>query len=106
MHRAHFPAPFELIHSTSFTLLLKHEQVSIGNRSTSTMAHPLPKFAFVVSQVELAKRNPFTGAPVLGKISGPDNKPFFFVDGPHGAPSQHVFNYETSVLIGAGIGVT
>ena len=36
----------------------------------------------------------------------PDSKPFFRVDAPHGAPSQHVFQYNTSIRVGAGIGVT
>jgi hypothetical protein len=42
----------------------------------------------------------------LGKVVGPNGKPLFRVDAPHGAPSQHVFRYRTCVLIGAGIGVT
>jgi len=28
------------------------------------------------------------------------------VDGPYGAGSEHVFDYEVAVLVGAGIGVT
>ena len=42
----------------------------------------------------------------LGKVIGPGGTPFFRVDAPHGAPSQHVFQYNTSMLIGAGIGGT
>ena len=57
-------------------------------------------------EVELATRNATTGVTTLGKVIGPDGKPFFRVDAPHGAPSQHVFQYRTSVLVGAGIGVT
>ena len=57
-------------------------------------------------EVELVTRNASTGASTLGKVTGPDGKPFFRVDAPHGAPSQHVFRYQTSVLVGAGIGVT
>ena len=37
---------------------------------------------------------------------GPDGKPLFKIDAPHGAPSQHVFRYQTCMLVGAGIGVT
>ena len=57
-------------------------------------------------EVELATRNPTTGVTTLGKVIGPDGKPFFRVDAPHGAPSQHVFQYRTVMLVGAGIGVT
>jgi NAD(P)H-flavin reductase len=56
--------------------------------------------------VELTTRNPTTGEPTLGKVLGPDGRPFFRVDAPHGAPSQHVFSYHTCMLVGAGIGVT
>lgn len=56
--------------------------------------------------VELTTRNPTTGEPTLGKVNGPDGRPFFRVDAPHGAPSQHVFNYQNCMLVGAGIGVT
>jgi len=57
-------------------------------------------------EVELATRNATTGQATLGKVIGPDGKPFFYIDAPHGAPSQHVFGYRTSMLVGAGIGVT
>jgi len=57
-------------------------------------------------EVELATRNATTGATTLGKVMGPDGRPFFMIDAPHGAPSQHVFAYNTSMLVGAGIGVT
>ena len=56
--------------------------------------------------IELTTRNPTTGATTLGKVLGPDGQPFFRVDAPHGAPSQHVFQYNTCMLVGAGIGVT
>ena len=57
-------------------------------------------------EVELTSRNPTTGEATLGKVIGPDGRPFFRVDAPHGAPSQHVFNYKVAMLVGAGIGVT
>ena len=57
-------------------------------------------------QVELLTRNPSTGKVMPGKVFGPNGKPFFMIDGPYGAPSQHVFQYNTSILVGAGIGVT
>ena len=57
-------------------------------------------------EVELATRNPTTGVTTLGKVIGPDGKPFFRIDAPHGAPSQHCFQYDTVMLVGAGIGVT
>eukprot|EP00842_Homolaphlyctis_polyrhiza_P001571 jgi/Hompol1/2414/HPOL_005992-RA len=36
----------------------------------------------------------------------PTTLPFVMVDGPYGAASEDVFDYEASVLVGAGIGVT
>ncbi len=35
-----------------------------------------------------------------------DTLPYVMIDGPYGTASEHVFDYKTSVLIGAGIGVT
>ena len=57
-------------------------------------------------EVELVTRNPATGEVTLGRVLGPDGKKLFKIDAPHGAPSQHVFRYETCMLVGAGIGVT
>ena len=58
--------------------------------------------------VEFVTRNPNSeqGGVMLGKVTGADGLPFFHVDGPHGAPSQHIFNYKTTMIVGAGIGVT
>ena len=56
--------------------------------------------------VEFVSRSTTTGDVTLGKIEGADGLPFFHVDGPHGAPSQHVFCYNTAIIVGAGIGVT
>ena len=56
--------------------------------------------------IELTTRNPESGEMTLGKVFGPDGSVLFRVDAPHGAPSQHVFEYNTCVLVGAGIGVT
>ena len=56
--------------------------------------------------VELTTRNPETGEMAVGKVFGPDGQMLFRIDAPHGAPSQHVFQYNTCVLVGAGIGVT
>jgi NAD(P)H-flavin reductase len=54
--------------------------------------------------IELSSRNPTTGETTLGKVNGADGQPFFHVDGPHGAPSQHVFCYNSAIIVGAGIG--
>ena len=56
--------------------------------------------------VEMHSRNATTGEVTPGKVIGPDGNPFFRVDAPHGAPSQHVFVYNTALIVGAGIGVT
>jgi len=56
--------------------------------------------------IEFVSRNPTTGETTLGKVNGADGLPFFHVDGPHGAPSQHVFCYNSAMVVGAGIGVT
>eukprot|EP01006_Ploeotia_vitrea_P037004 TRINITY_DN66080_c5_g1_i8.p1 TRINITY_DN66080_c5_g1~~TRINITY_DN66080_c5_g1_i8.p1 ORF type:complete len:796 (-),score=441.02 TRINITY_DN66080_c5_g1_i8:116-2233(-) len=43
---------------------------------------------------------------VRGKITGPDGLPLFQIDGPHSAPTQHISEYHTCMIAGAGIGVT
>lgn len=62
-----------------------------------------------VHQEEVYKfshRDPSTGEVLEGRYTGVDGKPMFKVDGPHGAPAQHCFSFNTIMLIGAGIGVT
>lgn len=34
------------------------------------------------------------------------NRPILRVDGPHSAPSEHYCNYNTCMIVGAGIGLT
>ena len=58
------------------------------------------------TNIEFHSRNTTTGGITIGKVKGADGRQFFYVDGPHGAPSQHVFSYDTAMLVGAGIGVT
>lgn len=44
---------------------------------------------------------------VMNNYVGPDGKyPLIKVDGPFGAPAEHIFEYEYIMLIAAGIGVT
>lgn len=42
----------------------------------------------------------------IGKLKGPDGQQIIRVDGPHSAPAEHYVNYNTVMLIGAGIGLT
>jgi len=46
------------------------------------------------------------GDPDEEFMTPPESLPFVMVDGPYGSASEDVFDYATSVLIGAGIGVT
>eukprot|EP00005_Dracoamoeba_jomungandri_P010508 CAMPEP_0174263720 /NCGR_PEP_ID=MMETSP0439-20130205/19797_1 /TAXON_ID=0 /ORGANISM="Stereomyxa ramosa, Strain Chinc5" /LENGTH=552 /DNA_ID=CAMNT_0015349225 /DNA_START=18 /DNA_END=1676 /DNA_ORIENTATION=+ len=39
-------------------------------------------------------------------MTAPDGSPIFQVDGPYGAASEEIFNFETVMLIGTGIGIT
>jgi NAD(P)H-flavin reductase len=43
---------------------------------------------------------------LAGKVLGPDGKQMLCIDGPHSAPTQHVSEYSTALIIGAGIGAT
>jgi hypothetical protein len=43
---------------------------------------------------------------VKGKRIGPDGKRIICLDGPHSAPTQHVGEYSTVIVVGAGIGAT
>lgn len=42
----------------------------------------------------------------IGKQFGPDGQQIIRVDGPHSAPAEHYVNYNTVMLVGAGIGLT
>lgn len=57
------------------------------------------------SRFELSRMGP-NGQLLKGKIHGPDGKPLIQVDGPHSAPTQHVTEYHTVMVVGGGIGVT
>ena len=46
------------------------------------------------------------GDVIVGRRFGPDGQQILRVDGPHSAPSEHFSNYQTVMLIGAGIGLT
>lgn len=41
-----------------------------------------------------------------GRVDGPSGKPLILVDGPHSAPAQSYSDYNTVMLVGAGIGLT
>lgn len=43
---------------------------------------------------------------LVGKILGPNGRKMFSIDGPHSAPTQHIGEYTTCMIIGAGIGAT
>lgn len=42
----------------------------------------------------------------IGRQMGPNESPILRVDGPHSAPAEHYFNYQSVMLVGAGIGMT
>ncbi|KAI8923869.1 ferric reductase NAD binding domain-containing protein [Entophlyctis helioformis] len=46
------------------------------------------------------------GDPDEKDMAPPTSLPFVMVDGPYGSASEDVFDYEASILVGAGIGVT
>ena len=46
------------------------------------------------------------GKQVIGKKCGIDGKPFLRIDGPHAAPCQHHQDYNATIVVGAGIGLT
>jgi hypothetical protein len=41
-----------------------------------------------------------------GRVDGPSGKPLIMVDGPHSAPAQRYSDYNTVMIVGAGIGLT
>ena len=47
-----------------------------------------------------------TGGKQQGKILGPDGRQMIRIDGPHSAPTQHIGEYSTCMVVGAGIGAT
>jgi len=56
------------------------------------------------SYIEFYRNGPEGRIP--GKIEGPNGEKLFSIDGPHSAPTQHVGEYETVMIVGGGIGVT
>jgi NADPH oxidase len=42
----------------------------------------------------------------IGRLVGANNLPLVLLDGPHSAPAEHYYNYQTCMLVGAGIGLT
>ena len=100
--------PFTISSAPDESVLEVNIRVNASEHSwTNKMAKYLMLFdPEKTGAVEFVTRNAASGGVSLGKVLGPDGKPFFHVDGPHGAPSQHVFCYNTAMIVGAGIGVT
>ena len=46
------------------------------------------------------------GYKLLPQTTGPDGKNLISIDGPMAAPTQHLGEYTTAIIVGAGIGVT
>ncbi|KAJ1919926.1 hypothetical protein H4219_001707 [Mycoemilia scoparia] len=65
-----------------------------GNGSATTGSHSLD-----------SNRGSSSSLFPSGRRSGA-NMPRIFVDGPYGAPTQHIFSYEVGVLVAGGIGIT
>ncbi|KAJ1433380.1 hypothetical protein B484DRAFT_394488, partial [Ochromonadaceae sp. CCMP2298] len=61
---------------------------------------PSSAFPFYFSQRDAR------GDVLVGRQLGPGGDQILRVDGPHSAPSEHYTNYNTVMLIGAGIGLT
>ena len=55
--------------------------------------------------LELTRRDE-KGEVQEGKFIGPEGATLLRIDGPHSAPGEHYVNYETAMIIGAGIGLT
>lgn len=56
------------------------------------------------SYFQLSRHGPNGVLP--GKLLGPTGMPLLRIDGPHSAPTQHIGEYDTVVVVGAGIGAT
>jgi len=83
-------APAQSEGSGSWTFQLKEYILKMGPRDS-------PYF-------ELTRQG--ANGKVRGKILGPDGTRLLRIDGPHSAPTQHIGEYSTVMVIGAGIGVT
>jgi hypothetical protein len=64
------------------------------------LMHPQGTFPFYFSHRD------DRGDLIVGRQFGPDGGQILRVDGPHSAPSEHYSEYSTSMVIGAGIGLT
>jgi hypothetical protein len=56
------------------------------------------------SYIKLDRAGPSGKLP--GKITGPDGRAILHLDGPHSAPTQHIGEYSSVLIIGSGIGAT
>jgi hypothetical protein len=58
------------------------------------------------SYITFDRVNETTNSKKEGKLVGPDGKRLLIIDGPYSAPTQHLAEYLTVFIIGAGIGTT
>ncbi|KAI8915590.1 ferric reductase NAD binding domain-containing protein [Gorgonomyces haynaldii] len=71
-----------------------------------------PEEGFVSLHIRILGDWTKNAAQILGCFQGGITKtnmgsvPTVYIDGPYGAPAEDLYNYETALLIGAGIGVT
>ncbi|KAJ1679527.1 hypothetical protein EV182_001871 [Spiromyces aspiralis] len=84
--------------------LAKHNRGD-GNSSSGTRG-PMAKLRACVASVREIEEGDTKYYTVAGQPCSAAIAPEVFVDGPYGAPAEHIFEYEVAIMIGAGIGVT
>ncbi|KAJ1679831.1 hypothetical protein EV182_001237 [Spiromyces aspiralis] len=83
--------------------LTKHDRSDNSSTTTKGLMAKLRACAASVREIEEGGTKYYRAA---GQLCLLKIVPKVFVDGPYGAPAEHIFRYKTAVMIGAGIGVT
>ena len=110
--------PFTISSAPSDATVTVHIKVSTLKPSSFTyrlrafLATMRPRQSHSIDRavyIPFDRPDPDTSAGVRrkpGRVTGPDGRPLFRIQGPHSAPTQHLTEQPVSVVIGAGIGGT
>lgn len=102
--------PFTISSAPSDPVVTLH--IKISSLKPSSFTYRLSAYLGLMRQhsseelVFIPFDRPGTSGRLPGRLTGPDGRPLFHIDGPYSAPTQHIAESAVCLVIGAGIGST
>lgn len=96
--------PFTISSAPSDPTVTLH--IKISSLKPSSFTYRLSAYLDLMSPVFDRPNPDGASGRTPGRLTGPDGRPLFRIDGPHSAPTQHLTESAICLVIGAGIGAT